>query len=156
MKMDTNALYTYFKRALESGKTITLTKKIVGIYATGYDLYVVMKFNDEKIADNVYKWGEWSIRAIEERFDELVDALYEFLYNKALDTLARHLGFETVEELEEKTEIYDEAEGKIFCYLDDGIVYVAEFYNRNLEPFVAEDIETHVFYLPRVMEVKDC
>lgn len=149
-------LYTYIRRTLESGRTVTLAKKIVGTYATGYDLNVIIKFNDEKIADNVYKWKEWSIRTIEERFEELVDAIYEFLYNKALDALARHIGFDSVEQLEKEAEIYDENEGKIFVYLNDEKVYVAEFCKRDLQFFVAEDVETYVFHLPRVVEVKDC
>jgi len=154
--MDVQALYIYLKRAIDDGKTVTLIKRTIGIYATGYDLNIIIKFDDETIANNVYKWKEWNIYQIADRFDKLKKAIYKTLYKQALKLLSEKLGFKSIDELERKVELFHDSYDNPVAMLEDWKMYKAEFCKYDLQFFVGEDIETYIFHKPEIKEVKDC
>jgi hypothetical protein len=110
-------------KAVEEGKTVVVSKTWTGLHVVGSRHYnninVHVEVDDKAVFDENYPDDRFDHDEVDEKFNALVNEVYEKAYDKALELLLEKLklGLEEFKKLEEKgeIEIFADEEGNIIC-----------------------------------------
>ena len=157
--IDKEDLFKTVKTALEQGKTVSFIRTWTGQYVMGdrrfSNINHTIKVDDETVFSKDYETDRDCDIDYDNVFRELRKRIYIMLRNQALKLLAQQLGYQSVQELDEKAEILGDDEGNVLVGTEDGKVYSAVFRRESFFHSPGKHIETYVFHKPKIILPKD-
>jgi len=159
--MNAEKMFEMLKKALDEGKVIELMWIWTGSHVVGNREYnnvnIRIRIDEETIYNEDFPNDECDMDFLCMEFYKLERNIYSMLRKEAHKLLCEKLGFQNLQEMKSKAEVFGDDSGNRIVRLENGNIYAAIYshYHRIFYPEgnIKKDIDIYVYHKPKIMEL---